>query len=196
VSSGSGLSSVLDRLVSIQNSAYTSASASIHIDLKSPATDEDLDRVEARTGRYFADEVRELYRWHDGCAVFLVPDISFRGLRRSLDRYLMVGDFQLPQPSNFTDRIEPIELFPVLDRDRVALPVMTTSKSRQPTSPLFLLDFEMDQLTMVARSLTDFVEFLLHELERGNYEMTKYGLQWRRPPPFSRDMTPIGEVHR
>lgn len=133
--------------------------------------------------------------WHDGCIVWLVPHLSFRGLQRSHAGYQRLRDAELPGVSNDSQKIPRGALFPVFDMDRAAIAALTFESPGQPTSPLYLLDFEMDQLTMVAHSMGAFINHLVRELETGNFEITEHGLMWKRDPlRFSRSMTPLGEA--
>jgi cell wall assembly regulator SMI1 len=144
-------------------------------------------------GRQLPEEVRNLYLWHDGCAIWMVPDLGFRGLKSSLQAFSMIQNLDLPELSNAEVTFERGSLFPVFDMDKPAFAVRTTRGSRERQSPLYLLDFEMSQLTMVARSVTAFIAHLVRELEASNFLVTEHGLTWRHDPLMvSRTMTPIG----
>lgn len=193
MSSAPLLSEQLDRLISIQNSAYESAGSTTRIQLNPPASDSDIARAEALIGRQLPEEVRTLYRWHDGCAIWLVPSVGFRGLGASSQAFSIIQPLELPELSNGEVTFESGSLFPVFDMDKPSLAVIAARGSRQRESALYVLDFEMGQLTMVARSMSAYIAHLYSELEAGNFVVTVHGLKWKRDPiRFSRTMTPIG----
>lgn len=193
MSSAPPFSEQLDRLVSIQNSAYESAGSTTRIELNPPASDSDIARAEVRIGRQLPEEVRMLYRWHDGCAVWLVPSLGFRGLGASSQAFSIIQGLELPELSNSEVTFESGSLFPVFDMDKPSLAVIATRGARERESGLYVLDFEMGQLTMIARSMRAYIAHLLSELEAGNFVVTVHGLKWKRDPfRLSRTMTPIG----
>jgi len=77
--------------------------------------------------------------------------------------------------------------------DRVLLAVALSPGSADDHSPLLYVDFEMDQLTMVAHSVGAYVGRLLQALEAGDFEVTRHGLRWTHDPvEISPEMTPLG----
>ena len=189
---GPSLSTRLDRLVSIQNSAYERAGSNFRIELERPATGPEIERIEAQVGQRLPDELRTLYSWHDGCSVFLVPGVLYRGSGWSSDAFASICNFRLPALSNAGGERPPGKMLPVFDMDKPLLAVALTPESADSKAPLFYLDFEMDQLTMIARSTGAFIGRLLQELESANFDVTRHGLRWTRDPlALSRSMTPI-----
>ena len=182
----------LDRVIAIQNSAYDRARSSIQIALKPAALDRDLRRLDERLGRQLPDEVRTLFSWHDGCSVFLVPGVLYRGSEWSIETFESISNIRLPALSNAVGTGQPGTLLPLFDMDRVLLTVALPPEPAGET-PLFYLDFEMDQLTMIARSVGAYVLRLLRALEAGNFEVTHHGLRWAHDPTeISPEMTPFG----
>ncbi len=195
MSLGGAPSEQLDRIASIQNAASESAGSSFRVDLKPPATARDIDRIESRLGSLLPTDVRDLFAAHDGCAIWIAPGVGFAGLERSLHMHSTIRDLPLPRLSNGNRAIDANTFFPILDMDKVLLAVATSRGPRELSSPLYLVDYEMDQLTIVARSVGDFISYLLNELDEGNFEVAKNGPAWKQDPlRFSRTMTPIGEA--
>lgn len=183
----------LDRVVSIQNSAYARAGSPLQIALKPAALDSDIQRLEGQLGGQLPDEVRTLFSWHDGCSVFLVPGVLYRGSEWSSEAFASISKMRLPALSNADGTGQPATLLPVFDIDRVLLTVALTTEPAGDQTPLFYLDFEMDQLTVIARSIGAYVLRLLRALEAGDFEVTPHGLRWAHDPiEISPEMTPIG----
>jgi hypothetical protein len=182
----------LDRVVSIQNSAYERAGSPIQIVLNPGALDAEIERLEKRLGRRLPDETRTLYSWHDGCSVFLVPGLLYRGSEWSIGVFSSISNVRLRALSNAVGIRPEGKMFPVFDMDKVLLTVELTPSSSEGPTPLYCLDFELDQLTMIARSIDAYVALLLRALESRNFEVTRHGLRWTRDPiGLSRTMTPI-----
>jgi hypothetical protein len=192
------LSERLDRMVELQVAPWKDAGRRDpypYLKLGDAATENELDDLERAIGRMLPTEVRELYKWHNGCVVWLVPDIGFRNLGLALSIYEIEKKAKsLPRLSNSNGRIEPDELFTVLDVDKPSLCVRTTLGERIPASPVYLLD--VDQLTMVSKSLSALIEHFIGELEAGHVELTEHGIRWASTAGafsfFDRSMVPYG----
>jgi len=105
----------LDRVVSIQNSAYDRAASPIRIALKPAVPESDIQRLEEELGRQLPGEVRTLFSWHDGCSVHLVPTVHYRGSEWSSGGFSSISKVRLPPLSN-AGRKRPLgKLFPVFD---------------------------------------------------------------------------------
>lgn len=124
--------------------------------------------------------------------MFLVPGLLYRGSEWSNGVSESINNVRLPPLSNAGIKGPQGRMFPVFDMDRVLLAVALTTGSAGDQTPLYYLDFEMDQLTMIARSIGAYIGRLLRALEAGDFEVTRHGLQWTRDPiEVSSSMTPI-----
>jgi cell wall assembly regulator SMI1 len=164
-----------------------------------PASDSDLEGVEAEMSRRLPDDARQLYRWHDGCLVWIAPALGFANVGQALATYQLIRDYGLlPELSNDTQTVKSDQLFPIFNIDKVHLCVSVTERARNAVSPVYLLDVEMDQLTHVARSVGDFLDHLLRELDNGNNMVAKqYDVNWAHDPfRFDSHMIPFGNDQR
>jgi hypothetical protein len=168
-----------------------------YLTLGDPATDNELDEPERAIGRLLPVEARDVYKWHNGTIVWLVPDIGFKNIRLAGSIYdITKKQKSLPPLSNGAEQLDARELFEIFDVDKPSLCVRTTVGERIPTSPVYFLDPEMDQFTMAAKSISDLVEHFIRELEAGHVELTEHGIMWTSEAGafsfFDRSMTPYG----
>ena len=144
-----------------------------------PATDDELDEMERAIGRLLPDEAREIYRWHNGCGVWLVPNVGFPMLRLSRTVYDVTKEVRrLPDLSNAADQVRPHELFAVFNTNKPLLCVRTTVGQRAPVSPVYYLDMENFDFIVVSKSISALVEHFIDELEAGHVELTEHGIMW------------------
>lgn len=187
----------LERLVSLHEAAQRRAGdPDWKVGLYAPATEAQLDRIDAHLGRLLPEEARELYLWHNGCGyTAFVPGVDFQKLEVAYQWWLPTR--QLATPFEVTNRQGAIEvrvLFPVFNINKLSLDVMTSVERRAKSSPLYLLDLEMTRLTLQAHSIRNFIEHLIGLFEHGYVESTEHGLRWTREPySFDPSMTPYGD---
>jgi len=182
----------LDRLVDLYDAVRArSGESSLADDLGPPATTAELDRIEAHLGLLLPDEVRALYRWHNGVKIWLVPALGFNSLARAVDMWELYTDIgELPLPSNSPINVGVGTVLPVFDIDTVQLCVICAPE-KKAVSPLVLVYLEDDQLTVVAASIVDFVSYLIAKLEEGwtgAYDEDPDALT------FPKAMTPLGDA--
>ncbi len=196
----SALPGRLDRLTSLYEAAYRVGEPNWRVELRPPASDEDLDRIEQRLGRLLPEEARQLYRWHDGSITSIAPALDFHFVELALKVYgslqygVTRGD-RLPDLTNGPETFDTTALFPVFNLNKVLLNVLTTSAARASTSALYLLDAESDALTKVAHTIRDFIEHLIQELEGGYVNYTIHGAMWTRDPyRYDPAMEPYGAL--
>ena len=194
------LSDRLDQMVELYVAPWRDAGHSEpypYLTLGDPATDAELDELERAIGRLLPAEARDVYKWHNGCTVWLVPDIGFYNMQvaRSIYDITKKQEF-LPPLSNATEQLEASELFAIFNVDKPSLCVRTTVDERIAASPVYFLDFEMDQFTMAAKSISDLVAQFIREFEAGHAELTEHGIMWTNGPGafsfFDRSMVPYG----
>jgi hypothetical protein len=161
--------------------------------LRPAASTQTLDQIEAYLDRLLPEEARELYQWHDGCVPSLAPDLGFSSVEIAYQKILPVRGFGSLKITNAPGHIDLVTVFPVFDMDRVVFVVETASGQRPATSPLYILDLENGQLTLLSYTIRDFIDHLIEEFEAGHVRHTRHGVQWTREP-FSLDprATPYG----
>lgn len=189
------LAARLDRLRGLEEAAYHKINPDWRIDLRPPADRAVLGQIESQLGRHFSKDVMELYRWHDGSGggTWFVPFIHFNPLHQARTLYQKLADAGAFAVTNAADTIDVTDLFPVFQMERRLLSARITRGSRNDVSPLYLIDFELGQLTEEARTLRDFVDHLVELFERGQYERQGRELTWTAPPyRIERDVEPYG----
>ncbi len=185
----------LDRLRALEEAAYHKVDPDWRIDLRPPADRSFVGRIESQLGRHFSKDAIELYRWHDGSGggTWFVPLIDFNALHIAQEVYQAVADTGVFAVTNSPDTIDAVDLFPVFQHERILLSVRLTRTGSSDVSPLYLIDFELGQLTEAARTLRDFVDHLIELFERGQYEAYGRELRWTAPPyRVEPDMEPYG----
>jgi hypothetical protein len=193
------LSERLDQMVKLYVAPWRDAGHSEpypYFTLGNPATDAELDELERAIGRLLPTEARDVYKWHNGCIVWLVPGIGFRNMRLARSIYDITKKQEFVPPlSNGAELLEASELFEIFNVDKPSLCVRTTVDERIPASPVYFLDPEMDQFTMVAKSISDLVDRFIRELEAGHVQLTEHGIMWTSEAgafSFFRSMAPYG----
>lgn len=180
----------LERLVAAYEAAVEAAGATWDFSPRAPASDEELDEIEASVGRLLPQEAREMYRWHNGLGSWLAPEIDFSHVDLARELY-SIQCIDLPAVSNACQEIIPVGvLFRVLNLDKVTLDVATTVDVRAPTSRVYYLDFEMGLLTCISETITDLIEEVTIELQRGGVH--RHGGSVRGAFAYSPDMVPFG----
>ena len=185
----------LDRLRALEEAAYHKIDPDWRIDLRPPADQSVLDRVESQLGRHFSKDAIELYRWRDGSdgGTWFVPFIDFNALHIAREVYQGIAHAGAFAVTNAADTIDMVDLFPVFQRERILLSVRLTRSGSRDTSPLYVVDLEHGQVTESARTLRDFVDHLIELFERGQYEAYGRELRWTAPPYGAEpDMEPYG----
>jgi hypothetical protein len=170
----------LDRMVELYLAPWTDAGHSEpypYMTLGNPATDAELDELERAIGRLLPTEAREVYKWHNGCIVWLVPNIGFDNIRMARAIYDITKKEVLPPLSNGTEHLEARELFAIFDVDKPSLMVRTTIGERIPASAVYFLD--VDRFTLVSESINGFVEHFIRELGTAGVELTEHGIRWK-----------------
>jgi hypothetical protein len=185
----------LDWLRELVESAYHEFDPNWRIDLRPPVDQKVLKRIENQIDRRFTKDVIELYRWHDGSdgATSFVPSIDFGPLHMALKTYESVFRGESFPVTNAPDRYELTDLFPVFNHERIQFTVRLTRDGRSETSPLYIIDFELGQLTEEARTLGDYIDHLVELFERREYEVHGQGLRWTGVPyRLEPDIEPYG----
>ena len=185
----------LDRLAYLYQAAYRQGDPTWHAQLRPGVSDAELNRTEEQLGRLLPEEARTLYSWHDGANTALAPYLDFNPLAIAAEMAASITRFPLPAVTNEPSVIKSGSLLPVFKIDRVLFNVLTTARTgqRTKTSGVYVLDFERNQLTKIARSLLDFVDHLAAELEAGNAQYTEHGVMWKQDPyRFDPAMKPYG----
>lgn len=185
----------LERLRALEEGAYHNIDPDWRIDLRPPADQIVLARMESQLNRHFSKDAIELYRWHDGSGggTWFVPLIHFNPLHIAREVYQTMADAGVFAVTNAADRIDMADLFPIFQHERLLLSVRLTGSGGSDSSPLYVIDFELGQLTQAARRLRDFVDHLIELFERGQVEVHGQELRWTAPPyRVAPDMEPYG----
>jgi hypothetical protein len=184
----------LDRLVSLYETASRIGEPSWRLEKRPGVTSEGIEGTETRLGSLLPPEARELYSWHNGCVPWLAPDLGFKPIEVACARYLARRGQRLIPVTNDSAEISLHALFPILDIDKVTLNLPLISRGIGRLVPLFMLDLENNQATVVSRSVRGLIDHLIREFESGNVEYTAEGLTWKRSPyQFPVDMRPFGQ---
>jgi len=175
------LSERLDHMVELYVAPWKDAGHSDpYLTLGNPATNNELDDFEEAIGRLLPAEARDVYRWHNGVGVWLVPDVGFPQLRIARAVFEVTKNIeQLPTLSNAADQIEPLELLAVFNIDKPSLCVRTTVGQRVPVSPVYYLDLENFDFIEVSKSISALIEHFIDELQAGHVELTEHGIHWK-----------------
>ncbi len=185
---------LMERMLSLYESAHEGSGVDAHVQRRQPLTEEDLKAFESRVRRLLPDEAHQLYRWHDGCVVYIAPLIGFLPFHVAAKSYDVLHRGKLPEVSN-APGWQPIgPIFPLLDVYDMPLCVPTSADDHLKHAPLYYLDLENDQLTLLAWTVREFVEDVIIRLESGQTEHTEHGVFFTGSAVYRFDpvMAPIG----
>jgi hypothetical protein len=185
----------LEHLRVLEEAAYLKVDPRWRIDLRPPASQEALDRIEKQLGRRFSNEGIELYRWHDGSdgGTWFVPLIHFNPLHQAHEVYAAAADAGSFAVTNAPRTVEMLDLFPAFQHERLLFSLHLDPGSRLDTSSLYVVDLEQGHVIEEARTLRDYIDHLIELFEHGHYAARGRELEWKAAPyRIEPDMEPYG----
>jgi hypothetical protein len=127
----------MERTLSLYESAHTGTGVDAHVQRRPPVTEQDLSAFESRVRRTLPDEAHHLYRWHDGCVVYIAPLVGFLPFHVAAKSYEVLRSTQLPAVSNETGWQPSGPIFPLLDVYDTPLCALTSGDHRLEQTPLY-----------------------------------------------------------